>query len=66
MKCNVMFVPICCRCVEEGKTREQVLADTIGATKIKQYFKEISGKEDWSLRGWGEWCKPEYFLFGSF
>ena len=33
--------------------------DKISAAQIQHYFKDASGKKDWSKRAWAEWCTME-------
>ena len=34
-------------------------ANSISASRILQYFEEVTAKKDWSKKGWAEWCSME-------
>jgi len=36
--------------------------ENISAAKIQDYIQTISGKSDWSVRGWQEWAALEKYL----
>ena len=57
--CPVNVIFFIFKCSLAAKNLPITAADTISASKIQEYFEEVTGKKDWSKRGWAEWCAME-------